>query len=53
MEDNLTAAEIFEQVKEKAINKVRTTDDPQWVIAYMLANIVDGFRYIAEKLDNR
>ena len=45
--------ETFEQLKEKAIDKARTTDYPQWVIAYMLANIVDGFRYIAEKLDAR
>ncbi len=50
MED---AVETFEKIKETTIDKARTTDDPQWVIAYMLANIVDGFRYIAEKLDAR
>lgn len=49
-EDKNNPAELFEQVREKVINHVKATNDPQWVIAYMLANVVDGLRYFAEKL---
>lgn len=44
---------FFEDIKEHAAKKAQEADDPQWATVYMLANIVDGLRYFAEKMNTK